>query len=142
MECMRIWVYGSLMEGFFNYEKALVGKVVSRARSRVKGSVFHQLDKGYPALVPGEGWVYGELLELADFNGTLPVLDEIEEYYGPGDRRNEYDRLLTPVFLCESEKWTEAHVYWYGRKDLGTQENPAVPVPSGDWRTFMEMLPR
>jgi|GEM_PF-6777986 len=27
MECMRIWVYGSLMEGFFNYEKALVGRL-------------------------------------------------------------------------------------------------------------------
>jgi gamma-glutamylcyclotransferase (GGCT)/AIG2-like uncharacterized protein YtfP len=137
MDCEQIWVYGSLLEGFFNYEKALLGKVVSRNIARVKGTLFHQSKKGYPALIPGDGWVYGELLQLDDFSGLLPVIDGIEDFYGPGDARNEYERILTPVCFDGHESGTEAYVYWYGRDDLGSPENPVQLIPDGDWRVFM-----
>ena len=77
-----IFVYGSLMEGFFNSEKALKGKVEKRIKAKTKGRLYHLIEKEYPALVDGEDVVYGELLIMKDLENILPILDEIEKYYG------------------------------------------------------------
>lgn len=42
------------MEGFFNSEKALVGKVEKRIKAKTKGKLYHLANKGYPAMVDGE----------------------------------------------------------------------------------------
>jgi gamma-glutamylcyclotransferase (GGCT)/AIG2-like uncharacterized protein YtfP len=124
------------MEGFFNYEKIFLGKVLTRTPARVRGILYHQIRKGYPALIPGEGWVKGEFLELRDFSRLLVTSDEIENYFGEsGD--NEYERRITPVELLPEGTAAFAYVYWYARKDLGTGENPVEIIPSGDWRNYM-----
>jgi gamma-glutamylcyclotransferase (GGCT)/AIG2-like uncharacterized protein YtfP len=137
----RIFVYGSLMEGFFNYEKSFKGKVVSRFPGKVRGSLYHQVEKGYPALIPGEDWVRGELLDLEDFDTLLEAGDVIERYRGPGAPDNEYDRRTTGIETLDG-KTIHAWVYWYARQDLGKPENPVVYIPDGDWRRYMETLPR
>jgi gamma-glutamylcyclotransferase (GGCT)/AIG2-like uncharacterized protein YtfP len=124
------------MEGFFNYEKSFKGKVVSRVFGRTRGLLYHQTEKGYPAMVPGESWVTGELLELEDFDGLLKIGDRIEGYEGPEMPDNEYDRRVTDIET--SAGTVRAWVYWYGRTDLGSAGNPAVFIPGGDWRRFME----
>jgi gamma-glutamylcyclotransferase (GGCT)/AIG2-like uncharacterized protein YtfP len=132
----RLFVYGSLMEGFFNYEKLFAGKVVSRTSAQVRGVLYHQPRKGYPAIVPGTGWVTGEFLELEDFPRLITLSDEIEHYCGDSPD-NEYDRRVSPVKLLPEGTSAFAYVYWYARGDLGTGENPAVHIPSGDWRKYM-----
>lgn len=133
----RLFVYGSLMEGFFNYEKALKGKVLSRAHGRVRGILYHQTVKAYPAMVAGDGWVAGEILELDDFDRVLEIGDRIESYEGPHGKDNEYDRRITDI---EADgKIVRAWAYWYSRNDLGTPQNPAILIPNGDWRKFMEL---
>ncbi len=136
--CERLWVYGSLLTGFFNHEKVLEGMVVSVQPARLKGRLFHQLHKGYPAMIPGTDWVYGELLELRDFSGLLPLVDALEEY-APGGGNNEYERRMSQVFFQQEGAWhaVGAWVYWYGRRDLGTKENPALYLPGGDWKGYM-----
>jgi gamma-glutamylcyclotransferase (GGCT)/AIG2-like uncharacterized protein YtfP len=87
-------------------------------------------------LIPGEGWVKGEFLELKDFSRLLITSDELENYFGAsGD--NEYERRITPVELLPEGRAAFAYVYWYARKDLETGENPAEIIPSGDWRDYM-----
>jgi gamma-glutamylcyclotransferase (GGCT)/AIG2-like uncharacterized protein YtfP len=137
MNCKKLFVYGSLLEGFFNYEKTLVGKVFSRVPAKVRGNLFHQSAKGYPALVEGEDWVYGELLELSHIEENLPLLDQVENYQGEG-QANEYDRILKKVFVPSENIWVEAYIYWYGLDDLGSEQNPVVRLPDGDWRSFMQ----
>ena len=132
----RFFVYGSLMEGFFNYKKSLEGKVISRVPGRVRGILYHQSNKGYPAMVSGEGWVKGEFLEVEDFEKLVLICDRTEGYNGPGHPDNEYERLNSTVELENGEKGL-AQVYWYARHDLGSPENPVVPLPSGDWREYM-----
>jgi gamma-glutamylcyclotransferase (GGCT)/AIG2-like uncharacterized protein YtfP len=132
----RLFVYGSLMEGFFNYEKIFLGKVLSRTPARVRGLLYHQTLKNYPAMIPGDGWVRGEYLELEDFSRLLTASDEIENYWGESSN-NEYERRITPVELLPGGIQAFAHVYWYARDDLGTGENPAELIPSGDWRNYM-----
>jgi len=136
-EPKRLFVYGSLMKGFFNHEKSLEGKVLSCIPGKVHGILYHQSLKGYPAMVKGEGWVKGELLELDEFDRLILLCDRLEGFIGPGNSSNEYERLVSPVKLENGDE-TSAQVYWYVRHDLGSPDNPAIPVPSGDWRVFMQ----
>lgn len=137
----RLFVYGSLMEGFFNYPDNLGGKVISRYSAKVRGLLFHQTKKGYPAIVSGDGWVIGEFLELVDFNNRISICDRVEQYFGPDDPRNEYERLVIEAILTNGRRHL-AYIYFYARKDLCTLSNPAIPVPSGNWRIYMMKNPK
>ena len=45
-----MFAYGSLREGFFNYDKYLKGNVISNRRAKIKDVVlYHMPYKGYPA---------------------------------------------------------------------------------------------
>lgn len=138
-ECEQLWVYGSLLCGFFNHVKVLQGRVLSCTPARLKGRLFHQLHKGYPALLAGSDWVYGELLTIKDFALMLPLLDGLEGY-GKGGSDNEYERRQSEVFFQEGGSWvaTTAYVYWYARRDLGSKENPVLYLQGGDWKGFMK----
>ncbi|MBI9094817.1 MAG: gamma-glutamylcyclotransferase [Sphaerochaeta sp.] len=138
MECSKLWVYGSLLSGFFNYKRVLAGKVLTCTPAKVRGILFHQIDKGYPAIVEGDDWIYGELLELEGFFHVLPKIDMLENYFGLGND-NEYDRIPSQVFVYVQGEWMaqQAYVYWYAQNDLGKSENPAVRVLGGDWRSYM-----
>ena len=142
IECSKLWVYGSLLSGFFNYRRVLEGKILTCTPAKVRGTLFHQIDKGYPAMIEGEDWVYGELLELEDFFQLLPKIDELENYFGLGSG-NEYDRIQSQVYVYAHREWVaqQAYVYWYAQRDLGTLENPAVKVLGGDWRSYMQNQP-
>jgi gamma-glutamylcyclotransferase (GGCT)/AIG2-like uncharacterized protein YtfP len=124
------------MEGFFNYEKIFSGRVLSRTPARVRGVLYHQIRKGYPAMIPGESWVRGEFLELDDFCRLLAASDEIENYR-EGAADNEYERRLSPVELLPERIPAFAYIYWYARIDLETGENPVEHIPTGDWREYM-----
>lgn len=134
--CDKILVYGSLLTGFTHHERLLASHVLSSTKARVKGSLFHLVEKGYPALVDGNGWVYGELLEVDDICRVLPALDAYEEYVAE-DPSNEYMRILSAVYIQDDELWKEsqAYVYWYARQDLNAFGNAAVHVPGGDWKS-------
>jgi gamma-glutamylcyclotransferase (GGCT)/AIG2-like uncharacterized protein YtfP len=127
------------MEGFFNYEKIFSGRVLSRTPARVRGILYHQTRKGYPAMIPGESWVRGEFLELDDFCRLLAVSDGLENYR-EGAVNNEYERRFSPVELLPEQTPAHAYIYWYVRNDLGTGENPVDPIPTGDWRDYMTSL--
>lgn len=131
----KIFVYGSLMRDFYNFNKALSGKVLSSAPARVKGTLYHLVEEGYPALVSGDGWVYGELIQLKNFKDTVVHLDQIENYY-PDNANNEYERLITPVQVIETGSEEQAYVYWYSCEE-NIRENAVILVEDGDWRNFM-----
>lgn len=97
----KLFVYGTLMQGFFNYDKALAGNLHSSVPARVKGNLYHLEKDGYPALVPGDGWVFGELIELKSFKDTIVLLDQIENYR-IGNETNEYERLMTSVEVIDT----------------------------------------
>jgi gamma-glutamylcyclotransferase (GGCT)/AIG2-like uncharacterized protein YtfP len=135
----RLFVYGSLMEGFFNYRKIFSGRILSRTPARVRGVLYHQIRKGYPAMIPGENWVLGEFLQLDSFHRLLAVSDSLENYR-EGAPDNEYERRLSPVELLPERTAALAYVYWYARNDLGAGGNPVEPVLTGDWRDYMTHL--
>ncbi len=129
---MRIFVYGSLMTGFWNYERLLKGKVKSVTSAEMEGLLYH-LPAGFPGVTEGEGIVKGELMELDD-EGILQRLDSLEGYV-PGSNNNLYTRVRKKVKLKNGETqfcW----VYLYEDKDYLHEKG--ILIEDGDWRKYLQ----
>ncbi|MBO8167927.1 MAG: gamma-glutamylcyclotransferase [Thermoanaerobacteraceae bacterium] len=130
-----VFVYGTLMEGFWNYEKILKPYVLKIDKAWVRGTLYH-LPQGYPALTDGDGKVAGQLMECKQFGKVVALLDELEDYYGPG-RDNLYERVTKEVFLSNGEK-REAFAYIYSPARTKELERFGILVAGGDWRQYMK----
>lgn len=133
MTINRVFVYGTLMTSMTNHHriKPFI-KAVLPAKSI--GLLYH-LPYGYPAMVPGNRQVQGEVIELTDITQGLKVLDDLEGYQGPGYCCNLYNRVVQEVEQETGERLL-AYVYLWAKpaelKILGT------PVPGGDWRKYIK----
>lgn len=134
----KIFVYGSLMTGFFNYDKYLKGKIKTIRSAKVKGKLYHLEDRGYPALLDGHDDVFGELIEIKDFHKNLLELDRLEGYIEKNSQLNEYNRLLMDVTLLENEKTVKAFLYSFNLENPQNKDAEKIYIPSGDWRKYMK----
>lgn len=108
-----VFVYGTLRRGecraiFWPYSPVSVEPAFVRGRLYDLGP--------YPALVPGEDLVRGELWRLSPEHTaeTLAVLDEVEGYsVSPGDL---YQRVVVEC-RTESGESYQANVYYYARPE-------------------------
>ncbi|GIX07274.1 MAG: gamma-glutamylcyclotransferase [Candidatus Poribacteria bacterium] len=127
-----LFVYGTLRSG----EPAhgmLVPPPVQVLPGEVEGRLF-ALPEGYPGLLDGTGRVRGELL-LYPGGVPLPLLnrvDRFEGYYGPGDPRNLYDRIVVVVLTPRGE--LSAYAYRY--RDAERAQRLGVWIPHGDWARY------
>ncbi|HEY7447234.1 MAG TPA: gamma-glutamylcyclotransferase family protein [Vicinamibacterales bacterium] len=127
----RVFFYGTLMTGF---NRRLRIGVDSKLRYVGRGSIQAILfDLGiYPAAVPGDGHVWGELFETDEPELVLAGLDSIEGYR-PGDPEHSlYTRVQSPVTL-EDGRTLQAWVYFYNAP-LGQ----ASQILSGDYLQYLE----
>lgn len=126
----KVFVYGTLRRGEENAHYLRGAEAISLAAVAVGRLV--DTGRGYPALVPDHDpgrKVIGELYVVdAD---RLVTLDELEDYYGSGDSRNEYDRIMASV---ETEWGTaEAWIYVYAQpEDL----SGGMTIEDGDWAQY------
>ncbi len=133
--CDGIFVYGTLMSGFINHDLYLAEHIVTMQPAKIKGRLFH-LPVGYPAALDGEGWVTGELVAVKEMTRVLAQLDELEDYYGPG-QNNEYERVLRDVAVAGGSD-LRGYVYLYAAGLDALMTAQGREVPSGNWRTFMQ----
>lgn len=125
------------MKDFFNYNKYLDSKVLTIDKARTKGTLFHLENKGYPAMVEGEDWVYGELMTLKNYEDTMIALDEMEHFYGENNAKNEYNRVIKEVELLGTGKRIKAYTYVYNEESLADLNKNQILIPHGSWRDFM-----
>lgn len=137
-----LFVYGSLMDGLFNYRRYLAHHVSQTPRrARVRGALYHLQHKGYPALLQGEDWVYGELFVLDDFPAAIAALDEMENFHGEDDPQSEYLRQLIEVEIFDPAQGRyvgQQHAYHYRyvvQHDPKWQQGKHY-LPDGNWRAF------
>ena len=65
MRNINIFVYGSLREGFFNYNKYLEGKVSNKKEAKLENMKLHHMPyKGYPAITHGNDTILGEIMVI------------------------------------------------------------------------------
>jgi gamma-glutamylcyclotransferase (GGCT)/AIG2-like uncharacterized protein YtfP len=76
---IKIFVYGTLKPGEINYQKYCQGKVTEAKKAIAPGKLF-KLPMGYPAMILGDGTVYGYLLSFSDCQ-ILSALDDLEDYH-------------------------------------------------------------
>lgn len=129
-----VFVYGSLRPGSDNY--AVVSPFVKEAYSAyIKGELYH-LPTGYPTLIYAAGGkVYGELLRLEPFAEAVALLDKFEDYYGPGDPHNEYQRIEGVVWRETGRRYF-ACFYACPEEKINLCRKTGIAIPSGDWRAF------
>ncbi len=117
-----LFVYGTLMPGEPAYGR-VAAAVVQAAPGRLHGAILYAVG-WYPMAVPGQGVVHGEILWLQEA-AFARVLQELDEYEG-----DEYDRVVRPVQMGESEMPVECWVY------LGDTHAARAyrRVADGNWR--------
>lgn len=137
-EKLPLFVYGSLSEGFYNHDIYLKGKVLTKHEAKTKGKLFHLGGKGYPAMVDGDEWVYGELVTIEDYEKTVEEMDEMEHYYGEDNNENEYNRVILEVELIGTNQKVKAYTYKYNEESEYELKNRHEEIQHGDWRKFMK----
>ena len=135
-EQKKIFVYGSLRTGFFNYNKYLMGHVSKSELGKVKGKLYHMPHKGYPALINGDEEVIGEVMTLKDFEKVMVPMDKMENYYGIDNKENEYNRIVMDVELLNGKK-ESCYVYYYAMNDEEIFNQNSIYIANGDWKSFM-----
>lgn len=129
------FVYGSLMQGFWNEEKYLKGKVIRRESGTTKGRLYHIANKGYPAMVEGKDPVYGEVIWVKSFCEVVEDLDTMENYSKKQLEKSQYMRVVQQIQVGDRE--IEAYVYRYNPDAKINQDDQLNPVPQGSWRSYM-----
>ncbi|WP_207707424.1 gamma-glutamylcyclotransferase family protein [Clostridium tarantellae] len=135
----RIFVYGSLRTGFFNYNKYLKGYVLKEEPARIKGKLYHMPNKGYPALLDGEGYVYGEVFTIKndEYTKVMESMDNMENYFNIGDSNNEYNRVAVKVELMNTNTFEVCYVYKYVVKNKKEFKTQSIYIPNGNWASYM-----
>lgn len=127
----KVFVYGSLMEGFWNHTRVLEGKVEILGKGEIIGSLYH-LREGYPALLEGEDKVVGEVSGPVD-KDLLRRLDYLEGYTA-GRKDNLYNRKAVQVRMSDGSIM-DCWVYVYG--DAEHVREKGTYLPDGDWKRHM-----
>jgi len=131
-----VFVYGTLKSGEQNHRHALESGLLGVAPAFIEGYRVYDLEpEHYPALVRGQGRVYGEVLSFADLERALVRLDWLEAIHeNPPEYRREEDwaQLESGARLGRtrsSRVWVYLYLYEF------TLERPgATWVQDGVWR--------
>lgn len=139
MATKRIFVYGSLMENFFNYDKYLKGNVLARENGYVVGTLYHLVNKGYPGFVKiGNDRVYGEILTIKSDQKLVEALDQLEGYSGAYHGENAYNRFQVAVHPLENNKVLYLDAYVYNIHAPCNHTDERLYLENGSWRQYME----
>lgn len=127
----RVFFYGTLRTGFTRRPQIGVdSKLTFVGHGSIQALLF---DLGlYPAAVPGDGRVWGEVFEIDDPLSVLTRLDAIEGYRPATPEQSLYTRMQAPVAL-EGGRTVSAWVYFYNAP-LGQ----ASQILSGDYLEHLE----
>ena len=107
MKNVNLFVYGSLIEGFFNYDKYLKGKVVEKRAAKLENmQLYHMPYKGYPAILKGQNSILGEIMVINEDNyeATMEAMDKMEGFISENNPENEYNKVILEVEDIESNK--------------------------------------
>lgn len=138
MKQAKLFVYGTLMKGFINFNNYLSKNTIRIEKAFVYGKLFHLIDKECPALIEGTDRVFGEVITITDDdkNSILNDIDELERYF-KGDRRNiVYTRQGTKVYYEDGKTEILGAYILKDRRFLSI--NNSIYIPEGDWRVFLK----
>lgn len=120
----KIFVYGTLRKGMYNYDIYLRDQKSFERYAYVLGTLYTVKFKKYPALLlEGNRKILGEIHEISD--DLMKKIDELEGYIAEGHEDNEYGKILCDIFDENDQKIESLPVYAYnvsnnhGRNTIG-----------------------
>lgn len=134
---LKLFVYGTLMTGYRNFEKYLDGHMISSKRAYILGSkMYHLVEKDCPAIVEGHSRVYGQVLEIDDDenNSILNAVDALEKHFS-GSSEIMYERIEKNVYY-EEGGFEELGVYMFVNEGY-LKSHEVIEVEGGDWDAFV-----
>lgn len=138
---MRIFVYGSLMEGFHNFDKYLVGKVRSRNYGTTKGTLYHLKNKGYPGYtLDGVGTIHGEIIEIEDDELTLDAIYKLEDCVINNKPENSYNRTKVSVRNLDNDLVEDLEAFVYAPDSPKNIDDERILIKHGNWKRYMETI--
>ncbi len=141
MKRINLFVYGSLREGFFNYEKYLDGNVARKYDARIANmKLFHMPYKGYPAITFGKDVVEGEIMVLREecYEETMKAMDRMEGFISEGNPENEYHKVVMEAENLQTNQMELCYVYFYNQDRDSLFGGNAIYLPNGDWKAHMQ----
>jgi len=133
-----VFVYGTLKQGERNFSVSQQAGWVRSVQAYIEGfRLFHIPQShgrpyAYPAVVRGEGRVWGEVQWFADLASALKLLDELE------DEGREYLRIPTTAYPSQpTRRPCEVWVYAYPSPQAA-QSALGLWLPEGVWREEKE----
>ena len=128
----KIFVYGSLRKDFWNHEKVFKHRLRKIEKGSLKDFSLYHLPAGYPAIVPGNDTIYGEICTLSHAK-HLKSIDLLEGYTG-NPAIDLYVREKKSILL-EDGREEMCWVYLYINQNY--VKNKGIYIPHGDWKKFM-----
>ncbi len=117
----KVFVYGTLRKGMYNFDKYYKAHDSFRDFGYVKGTLYTIKGKEYPALIPGNEIILGEIHHVPD--EVQAEVDLMECYFGEGNPENEYDKILCEIYDAHGKMIDHLPVYFY---NLRKPENRAA----------------
>ena len=136
---MKLFVYGSLRKGRYNYDIYLKNNSKFLQEAYVRGILYSLKGKEYPAIVEGNSLILGELFEVDQ--ETFDRMDEMEGYV-PGRFENEYDKIVTEILDKEGNVIDHLPVYWYNVKLASQKALLDEVIESGDYVKYKQSKER
>lgn len=133
----KLFVYGSLRKGSFNYKKILEGHVLNRTMGKTIGNLFHLENKGYPALIQGDTEIIGEIITLQS-KTLIEKIDVVENYDSVDYENCEYLRQPIRVMNLKTETIEIIDAYVYNMNNKENHKDLLRVVPSGNWLEYIE----
>jgi gamma-glutamylcyclotransferase (GGCT)/AIG2-like uncharacterized protein YtfP len=140
MRNINIFVYGSLREGFFNYNKYLEGKVSNKKEAKLENMKLHHMPyKGYPAITHGNDTILGEIMVINedDYEETVKAMDEMEGFISENNPDNEYHKVILDVEDITTNTKEKCFVYFYNKDKDKEFDSKSIYISNGDWKKYM-----
>lgn len=130
----RMFVYGTLRVGMYNYERYYKDYDSFRGNAYVKGELRTIRGKLYPALIPGENMVLGEIHEVPD--DIQDAVDLMEGFLGEGRPENEYDKIISTIYDAQGKAIACLPVYFYNLRNPKNRELLGDVITCSDYVTY------
>lgn len=131
----KIFVYGTLLKDCRNYRKYLENHVGHIQSAYVRGTLYSIKNKDYPALLEGNDFIAGEIMEIDD--SLCDVLDRLEGFRGDGDLMNEYNKKTVWIYDLDFQPITKLPVYFYNIQHPEQIHSLNEEIKSGSYRTWL-----
>lgn len=131
----KIFVYGTLLKGCRNYRKYLEDHVGQIQSAYVRGTLYSIKNKDYPALLEGNDFIAGEIMEIDD--SLCDVLDRLEGFRCNGDLMNEYNKKTVWIYDLDFQPIIQLPVYFYNIQHPEQIHSLHEEIKSGSYRTWL-----